>query len=77
MFTVRAVDAMGNKGEVETAKATPADVTPPAKITGLTGTLGNGIVRLNWTDPADADLASIEITFTPTVMGVTQPISVT
>jgi hypothetical protein len=64
-FTVGAVDTTGNKGETETVKATPVDATPPAEVTGLTGTPGNGGIRLNWTDPADADLASVEITWEP------------
>ncbi|MDR2068764.1 MAG: fibronectin type III domain-containing protein [Spirochaetaceae bacterium] len=34
-------------------------------MTGLTGTPGDTSVTLTWTDPTDADLASIEITWTP------------
>jgi hypothetical protein len=52
------------------------DTTPPADVSGLVGTPANGQVTLAWTDPADDDLASIEITFTPTAGGVTQPVSV-
>jgi chitodextrinase len=75
-FTVKAVDTSGNKSEAETVKATPKDLTPPGKVTGLVATAGNTIARLTWKDPADADLASIEITFTPVKTGVTQPVSV-
>jgi hypothetical protein len=48
----------------------------PGNVSGLSGTAGNGKVTLRWTDPADADLDHIEITFSPTVNGVTQPVSV-
>ncbi|MDR1231815.1 MAG: InlB B-repeat-containing protein [Spirochaetaceae bacterium] len=41
------------------------DVEPPAEVTGLAATPGNAQVVLAWTDPADADLASLEITWTP------------
>jgi predicted phage tail protein len=76
-FTVKAVDTAGNKSEGETTGPhTPADTTPPAKVTGLTPAAGNGKIRLVWTDPADTDLASIEITFSPEKNGVPQPISV-
>jgi hypothetical protein len=54
----------------------PSDTTPPADVSGLSGTAGNGAVTLRWTDPADADLDHIEITFSPTANGVTQPVSV-
>jgi hypothetical protein len=43
----------------------PADITPPAEVTGLSGIPGDGAVSLSWTDPADADLASLEITWSP------------
>jgi hypothetical protein len=47
---------------------------PPADVSGLGGTAGNGQVALNWTDPTDTDLDHIEITWTPD--GIT-PVSVT
>jgi hypothetical protein len=40
------------------------DDTSLAGVTGLSAAPGNGQVTLSWTDPADADLASIEITWT-------------
>jgi hypothetical protein len=49
----------------------PADTTPPANVTGQSKIDGQGQVVLSWTDPPDADLASIEITWTP---GGTTPI---
>jgi hypothetical protein len=38
-----------------------ADTTPPASVTGP----NSGEVTLTWTDPADADLKDIEISWTP------------
>ncbi|MDR2739955.1 MAG: hypothetical protein LBB68_09030, partial [Treponema sp.] len=42
-----------------------ADKTAPAKVSGLTGTAGDGQVVLTWTDPTDTDLDHIEITWEP------------
>jgi hypothetical protein len=42
-----------------------SDTTPPANVTGLAGTPGNGQVVLSWTDPKDVDLDHIEVTRTP------------
>jgi hypothetical protein len=80
-FTVQAVDASGNKSGGETKTETPdssapSDITPPAKVSGLSGTTGNARVTLSWTDPTDGDLDHIEISFSPAAAGVTQPISV-
>jgi hypothetical protein len=68
-FTVRAVDSSVNKSQGVTTSATPianppADTMPPANVTGLNATPGNGVVTLSWTDPEDADLDHIEITWT-------------
>jgi uncharacterized protein YijF (DUF1287 family) len=43
----------------------PPDTTLPAPVTGVTRTAGNGQVTLAWTNPADPDLASVEISWTP------------
>jgi predicted phage tail protein len=40
------------------------DATPPAVVTSLSAAPGNKQVTLSWTDPADADLDRIEITWT-------------
>jgi hypothetical protein len=40
------------------------DTTAPAELSGLTGTAGDGSVTITWTDPPDADLDHIEITWT-------------
>jgi hypothetical protein len=39
------------------------DITPPANVSGLAGTPGDGQVTINWIDPADGDLDHIEITW--------------
>jgi hypothetical protein len=59
-----------------TVSFTVNDNTPPINVSGLSGSSGDGEVTLTWTDPEDADLDNIEISFTPAVGGITQPISV-
>jgi hypothetical protein len=46
-----------------TATVTVMDNTPPSEVTGLTATSGDRQVTLSWTDPADADLGHIEISW--------------
>jgi hypothetical protein len=48
-----------------TVSFTVNDITPPAGVSGLTGSPGDGEVSLTWTDPAEADLDHIEITWSP------------
>jgi hypothetical protein len=69
-FTIKAVDASGNKSAGITLAANPnasapADTTPPAEAGGLNAVGGIGQVSLTWADPADGDFASVEITWTP------------
>jgi chitodextrinase len=45
-------------------KISSGDTTPPAEVTDLIGTPGDGTVTLTWTDPADGDLDHIEISWT-------------
>jgi hypothetical protein len=40
------------------------DTTAPAEVSGLAGAAGDGSVTVTWTDPPDADLDHIEITWT-------------
>jgi hypothetical protein len=63
-FVFRAVDTGGNKSTAR-SKTLNLDLVPPAEVSGLGGTPGNGQVSLNWTDPADADFDHVEITWTP------------
>lgn len=70
-FTVKTVDASGNKSEgVNSVPYTPLgsdpdDNTPPAEVTELTGVPGNEQITLTWTDPADEDFTKVAITYTP------------
>ncbi|GAA4265301.1 hypothetical protein GCM10022256_09130 [Frondihabitans peucedani] len=41
--------------------ATPADVTAPAPVSGLTSSTGDRSATLTWTAPADADLAGYSV----------------
>lgn len=54
----------------------PADTTPPAEVTNLQATSAVNSVTLTWVDPTDADYDHVEITFIPTVTGITQPVTV-
>ncbi|GHV88104.1 hypothetical protein AGMMS50267_04640 [Spirochaetia bacterium] len=79
MFTVKTVDISGNSsaGTIVAAVPTPGpDTTAPAEVSDLTATAGSGSVVLDWTNPADGDFAKAEITFSPVVDGVTQPVTV-
>ncbi|MDR1399599.1 MAG: fibronectin type III domain-containing protein, partial [Treponema sp.] len=78
-FTVKAKDNATppniNQGETITAKPaaqpdttspdTQPDTTSPGPVTSLNATVGDKWVTLTWNDPPDADLDSIEITWTP------------
>ena len=69
-FTVRTIDTTGNKSTGVTTSHTPIatdpdDNTPPAEISGLSGTVGNTQVTLHWTDPTDADFTNVSITYVP------------
>ncbi|MFP3043577.1 fibronectin type III domain-containing protein [Treponema primitia] len=84
-FTVKAVDASGNKSEgTQTGPHSPSggfdpdDHTPPADINGLELQPGISAVTLSWIDPDDYDndLSHIEISFEPETEGVTQPVNV-
>jgi hypothetical protein len=44
-----------------------SDTTPPADVSGLSGTPGNRQVTLSWNNPADADIDYIKITGSATV----------
>ncbi|MFH2115439.1 MAG: DUF4959 domain-containing protein, partial [Spirochaetota bacterium] len=64
-FTARAVDTSNNVSTTESASAMPVsgiDETPPANVTGLEATPGDGKVVLSWTNPEDTDLNYIVIT---------------
>jgi chitodextrinase len=80
-FTLVAVDNFGNESEgpYPTATETPDegvvnDTTPPAAVAGLAAEAGDGQAILTWANPADDDFDHLEITFTPAVESVVQPI---
>ncbi|MDR2617679.1 MAG: DUF4998 domain-containing protein, partial [Treponema sp.] len=73
------MDTTGNRSTGIPITATPVapdpgDIAPPANVTVLVGTPGNGSVMLSWTDPIDADFARVEITHNQT--GGTAPVTV-
>ena len=56
---VRAINNLGVKSTYATVNQTATgDTTAPALPTGLAATGGQGVVSLNWTNPADKDFAS-------------------
>lgn len=50
------------------------DTTPPDEIRNISSNIGNGSVQLLWTNPSDNDFSNVEITFSPAVEEITQPI---
>jgi chitodextrinase len=72
-FTVKTVDAAGNKSSGVSASATPADTTAPGEASGLAASPGDRQVSLSWTNPADSDFDHVEITYTN---GSPQPLPV-
>lgn len=76
MFTLVAVDNALNKSNGVTVKSTPKDLTSPSCVDNLTAELNDNSVILSWTNPDDADFYCAEISFTPEIEGVKQPIFV-
>ena len=76
-FKITAFDKVGNKSEPVSVKASPCDKTPPAEITNISATAEDKSVTILWTNPSDTDFAKTQITFTPEVEDVSQPIFVT
>ena len=52
-FRVRAVNSFGTGPQSNSVSVTPTTNTVPGKVTGLTGTPGDGFMRLDWTAPGD------------------------
>jgi len=74
-FTITTIDESGNKSVGVTIAATPTapDVNAPGDVTSLSALEGDGYVELTWSDPTDADLDQILVTFVP---GGTAPLTV-
>ncbi|MFP4378480.1 MAG: FG-GAP-like repeat-containing protein [Spirochaetales bacterium] len=51
------------------------DTTPPGPVSGVSADPSAGQVILTWTDPAEPDLALVEVTWSP-AEGMSQPIAV-
>ncbi|RBY94391.1 hypothetical protein DQ244_03475 [Blastococcus sp. TBT05-19] len=61
-FSLVAVDTSGNRSAATpTVSATPTDLTPPARPTGLTAVRGDGQVALSWAANTEPDLASYRV----------------
>ena len=78
-FTVKTIDkalnkSTGVKTETAVAPIDTSDKTPPAEVTTLKGDAGNGKVLLSWKNPGDADLYQVEISASPAVGTLTNPV---
>ncbi len=60
---IRAIDVLGNKSAfcTDVSITSSKDTTAPSVPTGFTATGGFQLIWLSWTNPSDADLASIEV----------------
>ena len=78
-FTVKTIDkalnkSTGVKTETAVAPIDTSDKTPPAEVTTLKGDAGNGKVLLSWKNPGDEDLYQVEISASPAVGTLTNPV---
>jgi len=76
-FTVKTFDTSLNYSEGAEATATVADTsdkTAPAEVTELTVQAANGNAVLNWTNPADADFAGVQVAMSPTEGTLKNPV---
>jgi len=61
-ITTAVKDVAGNAlTQTFTWAFTTGDATPPANVTNLTATPGNGQVALAWSNPADADFTGVKV----------------
>jgi len=58
-FSIVAIDTSGNKSDPETFNAIPV----PNEVSNLTSAVGDGEVKLSWTDPTYSDFDHVEITW--------------
>jgi hypothetical protein len=68
-----AIDS-GTAALVFPATGISQDTAAPGEAGALEGVPGIGLVTLSWTDPEDGDLDRLEITLSPGVAGITQPL---
>jgi hypothetical protein len=68
-----AIDS-GTAALVFPATGISLDTAAPGEAGALEGVSGIGLVTLSWTDPEDGDLDRLEITLSPAVAGITQPL---
>jgi hypothetical protein len=65
LWCLLALVLAGCPTESDSGGGPAGDTDPPAAVSGLTGTAGNGWVNIEWIDPYDLDLDHIGITWTP------------
>ena len=73
-FTLKTIDKKQNQSNGTQIKTTPIDTYPPEKIKDISAVAGDKAVTLSWTNPGDTDFEGIQITFTPEVSYIPQPL---
>ena len=63
MFTATSVDMSGNQSVVSAASSATADATAPGAVNATAASGDNSTITLTWTDPTDADLSHILISW--------------
>lgn len=66
-------DSQNDNNTEENGNENKTDKTSPAEVSGLTATENHKRVVLNWTNPADEDFASVEITCEPAEGSLSEP----
>ena len=71
----KTMDLAGNGSTGLSRTVTPTDLPPP-DVTSLSATadLDGGIIHLSWVEPDVQDFSHVQLLFSPTVSGVSQPI---
>ena len=62
-YTIAVLDSTGRE-ETKQIDINNFDFTPPAKVTGVSGSYENSQISLSWTDPEDGDFDHVAITYT-------------
>ncbi|HSK16581.1 MAG TPA: HYR domain-containing protein [Gaiellaceae bacterium] len=59
LFTVQVTNSIGNRSQA--SYGWTVDLTPPAAVARFAARAGDGLVRLTWTRPLDADYARVRV----------------
>ncbi|MDD7416214.1 MAG: leucine-rich repeat protein, partial [Spirochaetales bacterium] len=76
-FTIKTLDVNLNTSEGASVNGTPVDMMPPTEVSDLSALEDHQRVTLSWTNPADEDFASVEISCNPASGNLAEPAIVT